>query len=488
MKSIRSTVATNNILVLIILLTSLISIYSLLRQSIRLDEAQSIWFYSKSVPEMLKMTSQDVNLPLYGLILHFWLQIFGVDINKLRLLSLIFYILTIPFLYKTIKESSNHDHAMLTTALFSFSPFIAWYTSEARTYALFTLIVVLNNMFFLRLITTNGKDGKTGLFLTTIAGLYTHYFFVFLLITQCVYTLVLKVIKEKNRTVPAIFFSILVSAVFLFSPWLIYVIQSGIASNTQPLIPPPSSYNVIQTFVNFIFGFQPQPIQAILISLWPLLTVVLFLMFTNKKQKNIKNLDYYFLATFLPVVLVFFISFIKPIFLSRYLILVTPTLFFIIAWIILNNSKKASFYLSVVSLTVMFLLLLFQNISANTPVKENYSKVSQYLSAYTTPQDVVAITAPFTIYPIEYQYKGEAKLVTIPNWDRYVQGPMPKFNLDEFTAQMSQYQKQYNRVFVIFSYDQGYEQDVRNYLDKHYALMGNGDFNNIEMRVYKLKY
>ncbi len=446
--------------------------------------------FTKSIPGMLKLTSQDVNLPLYGIIMHFWLQILGINIVRARLLSLIFFLITLPVLYQLIKESSDSDHAILTVAFFAFSPFILWYTSEARTYTLFILIACLQQLYFLRLIRSGGNNGKFGYFIGTALGFYTHYFFIFLLIAQIVFVLSLRIVKGKNKNRLIKRHLILdFGGLLVFIPWIYYIFRTGGAVNTQPLIPIPNSYSVVQTFVNFVVGFQSQSIQAVLISLWPLSTVILFLMFTHRKQKLVKNVEYFFLVTFLPIILVFLISFIKPIFLSRYLILVTPTLFFIIAWIILSNSKKISFYLSVLILLLMFSFLMFQNISAATPSKENYSEVSQYLNQYTTPEDIVAITAPFTIYPIEYQYQGEAKLVTIPNWDKYVEGPIPQYNSDNLVKQINDYKTQYNRLFVVFSYDQGYENDIKNYLDTHYAIMGMGKFSDsIEMRIYKLRY
>lgn len=60
-------------------------------QSIRLDEAQSIWVSTKSVPTIITLTSQDVHVPLYGVLLHFWLQFFGNTILAARSLSLLFF-------------------------------------------------------------------------------------------------------------------------------------------------------------------------------------------------------------------------------------------------------------------------------------------------------------------------------------------------------------------------------------------------------------
>ncbi|HEX8924028.1 MAG TPA: glycosyltransferase family 39 protein [Patescibacteria group bacterium] len=479
---------SRKLLLIIILLSAGISIFSLYRLSIRLDEAQSIWMSTKSIAALLKITAEDVNLPLYGAILHFWMQFWGTRIEMVRTLSLIFFIATLPVLYSMAEESSNKTMALLTVALFSFSPFIIWYTSEARTYTLFALISSLNHLFFLRYLRSKGDSGKLGYFLSTVAGLYTHYFFLFFLASQALYATI-SIIRKKERRYLWGYYGIMLAAFACFSPWIYYVVKEGTASNTQPLIPPPTSFNIIQAIVNFIFGFQSLPLQSALISLWPISLILLFFALTQKDKLGTKNLGYFFIMTFLPIAMVFTASYVRPIFLSRYLILATPSLFLLIAWMLLNHPRKISFYLSSLSLVIMFGLLLFQNISASTPVKEDYRGATKYLESHAGPQDVVAISAPFTIYPIEYQYHGTAKLETIPLWDRYVYGPIPVYSREKLVSQINAYRQQYQDVFVVLSYDQGYESDIKDYLDHNLERLSLEKFSEtIEVREYKLRY
>lgn len=492
-------------LLLIILAASGVSLFTLFNQSIRLDESQSIWLASKPVDALLKLTSEDVHVPLYSAILHLWMQLFGTNIVVVRLLSLIFFAATLPVLYKVISESSNRKIALLTVAFFAFSPFIIWYTSEARMYTLFTFVTSINHLFFLRFFQSEGKKGKLGYFLSLIAGFYTHYFFLFLVATQIIFVFsrfAWQVKKDMNTK--GLFFHYIVlmrkglpfqmaliigGAFIFFLPWVWYVLQQGGASNTQPLIPPPTSYNIFQTFVNFLFGFQTQGIQALLVSLWPLSVITLFFIFTKRQRVGVQSLEYFVIVTFLPILLVFLISFFRPIFLSRYLILVTPTLFFLLAWLLLSYSKRLSTYLATGVLVIMFGLLLYQNTSAATPVKENYRGLSQYLSGEASPEDIIAVSAPFTVYPIEYSYQGSARITTIPVWDRYTEGSIPPFSVGALDRQIQKYRKQYSRIFVVLSYDQGYEKQIITYFDSKYELLNTKKFSEgIQTRVYKLRY
>lgn len=468
-----------------------VSLWSIFSQSIRLDEAQSIWMFSKPVPTIISLTSADVHVPLYGLLLHFWMQIFGNSIIAARSLSFIFFLLTLPVLYQFVKEASDKRIALFTLALFTLSPFIMWYTSEARMYTLFTLVTSLNHLFFLRMIKSDALEGKLGYFVSLVLGFYTHYFFGFLAATQLLYAAGVWYYRRKRKL--AVRFVkrtivILLTASLFFLPWIYLLVSTGSAQNSQPLIPPPTSYNILQTFVNFLFGFQTQGIQSVLVSLWPLSVMTLFFVFTKRNRTSVAGLEYIALASFLPIVLVFVISFFRPIFLSRYLIVVTPTLFFIIAWMLLQYSKKMTTFFVTTVLVVMMSLMFYQTTSAATPVRENYQGVTDYLEQQATPRDIIAVTAPFTLYPIEYSYNGVTKLTTIPEWSRYGAGAIPPYSEQELDQRMKKYEKQYQRIFVVYSYDQGYEEKVMKYFDGYTRLDRQIFSPNLELRVYKLKY
>lgn len=230
----------------IIAISFIVSLASLFSQSIRLDESQSIWVATKSVPSILQIDAQDVHVPLYTLILHFWMQILGTEIIVVRLLSLIFFVGTLFLLYTLSLEASNEDVALLTVTLFSLSPFIMWYSSEARMYSLFTFITCANHLYFLRMLRTGTGHYKLPYFISVIFGLYTHYFFLFFLASQAIYATI-SFVKgsympgatiwtwiSQSRFMTKYYF-MLIGALLFLVPWIIFVFRMGSASNTQPL-------------------------------------------------------------------------------------------------------------------------------------------------------------------------------------------------------------------------------------------------------------
>lgn len=468
----------------IALFSVIISAFSLYGQSIRLDESQSIWVATKSVREVIVVMSQDVHPPLYNLLLHFWLQLFGTDVVFARTLSFIFFLLTLFTTYKMAREASNETVGFVTVTLFALSPFVLWFSNETRMYTLFTLATTLNSIFFLRIIRSEGNGSKLPYLLTAIFGLYTHYFFFFVLFTQFIFLIL------KFRLLIPKYLWLMFLAGIAFLPWVLFVVKNGLAASSQPVIPAPTAFNIFQTFASFLFGFQNPVIQGILISMWPLIMIFVLLVFTNRPRVNhAREIDYFLLLTFLPVVLIFLISLIRPIFLSRYLIFILPGLAFLLAWALESFPAGLSRIFTVGLLVVMTGLLLVQNFSVNTPVKEDYKGVSAYLEETAHPSDIIAVSAPFTIYPLEYTYTGHTKIVTVPLWDRYISGPTPAFSMDGLQSQLADYSSVYDRLFLILSYDQGYEARIRNYMDTNYKLLENKIFpSGIDLRVYKLRY
>src|SRR6185369_6215357 len=87
------------VLVLVATATVFVSLSFFLGASLRLDEAQSLWQVSRSVSGIFTIVAGDVHVPLYHVLLHYWLLLFGDTIGAARLLSLTFFVLSIPAFY-----------------------------------------------------------------------------------------------------------------------------------------------------------------------------------------------------------------------------------------------------------------------------------------------------------------------------------------------------------------------------------------------------
>lgn len=372
-------------------------------------------------------------------------------------------------------------------------------------YTLLTLAASINTLYFLRMVRSYGETGKGGYFFSTIFGLYSHYFFLFSLFTQMcyvtgvyIYYLYKSQIKKdiffktaflKQRHLLYIFWPLSLGSFLFLAPWVWYVIRLGVAANTQPLIAAPSAFNLFQAVANFVFGFQRQTIQSAIISFWPIVVISFFFIFTKPILLHTRSIGYFVLSAFLPILVAFLISFVKPIFLSRYLIFTIPFLFFLIIWGISNYASRVKNIAITFFLLSLFIAEVYQNYSSQTPLEENYAGVSSFLAVHATASDIITVSPPFTLYPIAYSYTGKAKISSIPLWDIYSAGAIPSFSLSNLSQEVENFSREYNDLYVVLSYDQGYQEKVIHYLDTHYRKITTKNFSpGLQVRVYQLRY
>lgn len=117
-------------------------------------------------------------------------------------------------------------------------------------------------------------------------------------------------------------------------------------------------------------------------------------------------------------------------------------------------------------LVMGFFGLQFYN--PNTPVREDYIEAVSYVEEAANPRDLVVVSSPFTVYPIEYYYDGPAQIVTLPEWDRTESRGIDPFSLEDAQRFLEEAAGKNERIHVIMSYDQGYLSELENYLDETY--------------------
>ncbi len=478
-------------LVLLMVIAIALSFLFFLPQSLRLDESQSLWQSGHSLSGILFIVAQDVHVPLYHFLLHGWQVLVGTGVNQVRLLSLFFFIASIPALYTLTRYAFRNERLALFSAfLFTISPFMNWYGNELRMYSLLTLLTIINQYFFLRLYRERGITKRgiwLGYLLTSILGIYTHYFFFLSLGAQAVFYLVHR--REYVAGTLRRFLGVMVITLVTFIPWLWYVLSLGSASNSRPLIPAPSLITLFNTFSNFLFGFQTDRINSLLLSLWPLLMLFGFL--ALRRDKKIETEAGFFLYLLvLPILVTFLASYlIRPVYLSRYLILTLPALYILLAWLLARYQATTGAVVRNTLVGVMIITFIIQTVSAQTPVKEDYRQATAYLEANATVRDIIVVSAPFTVYPIEYYYRGNARITTLPIWDRSQVGPIPAFAAETLDADVKATIDKYQNIWVLLSYDQGYEEAVRLYFDTRYEKLQTVNFSpGMTLYEYRLRY
>lgn len=499
-----------------------------LPESLRLDESQSIWQANRSLKDMLEVNARDVHMPLYNILLHNWMNYFGNNIFTNRILSLSFFIGTIPMSFWVTRLITKRSEIGLYVAtILSFSPFANWFGNELRMYSMLIFFTLCSHYCFLKLY--EAKKNNLFLwfnyFLFSLLGIYTHYFFILFILCQLIFFLFNQ--KAFIKGAKFNFLILYISLAILISPWIAYVKYINTAGSQTPLLVKPSTVDLFNVYSNHFFGFQNDYNNSLILSMWPLFGV-LCLYFLQKRSltnnfnisKSTKSKDqllhfevvnkenefnlienqhklgsnlfsnkyvYIGLMAFLPTVILFFISILlRPVFLSRYLIMCLVPTYIILASLLFSFQSKIVYFLRFFLVASMVLALFVQITSPDISVKENYRGVINYIISQSQNTDVIAVSAPFTIYPFYYYYNGSAKLTTIPQWD--LTTAIPEFTEVNLEKQMKEFKEKNKRLYLVLSYDQGYEKKIKNYADYNFKFISEQTFSpKLNLYIYDLK-
>jgi 4-amino-4-deoxy-L-arabinose transferase-like glycosyltransferase len=226
------------------------------------------------------------------------------------------------------------------------------------------------------------------------------------------------------------------------------------------------------------------------VSLWPLLVLIGFTLLTRRKH-ILAETTYFLMGLFVPIIVAFVVSAtIRPLFLSRYLIICFPSFLILIVHFLTLYKKKTTYILFAILLIVLLCGLLAEALSSKNPANENFRDAAAYVSVHANQDDLFIVTASFVRYPIEFYYTGTPRLRTFPIWNRYDAGyEIPEYSDAYLEETLRGWTDRYTYMYVLMGYDQGYEQQMRLYLDNHFQKVETREFSpGLNLHVYKLRY
>ena len=160
---------------------------TLANQSYWFDEAQAAHELHLSFAAMLgKVNAYEPNPPLFFVIGWLWANVFGTGEAGLRSLSALAGTAVIPIAYLCGRELVSGRAGLVAAALAALSPFMIWYSQEAREYMLLAALCGGSFLFFAR--TWRDPSGRNLFVWALLSGLalLTQYFAGFLVAAEAI--------------------------------------------------------------------------------------------------------------------------------------------------------------------------------------------------------------------------------------------------------------------------------------------------------------
>lgn len=169
------------------LLGAALRLVSLNTRSFWLDETTAVRQASWPIPEILAQMSDNVHPPLFHILLHYWIGVFGRSEVAVRAFPVTWGIFAIPLAYWAAKTVYDRRAGLFATGLIAFSPFLVWYSQEARMYTMMLVFALLCIGSMWKAVETGRPRWWILYALATAAGTMTQYFFLFLVFAQALY-------------------------------------------------------------------------------------------------------------------------------------------------------------------------------------------------------------------------------------------------------------------------------------------------------------
>ncbi|OGH96946.1 MAG: hypothetical protein A2104_03515 [Candidatus Melainabacteria bacterium GWF2_32_7] len=382
-------------------------------------DIQSFWFDelgTAAVASYPKLTSiigyclmLDVHPPLYHIFTYYWVKMFDNSEILFRLPSAIAGIITIFLMYFGVKKLFNKYIATSATILIALSGSAVYYSQEARSYSILLLFSTILTLLWLDILgkirESELQVGKLAIYgIMSIVISYLHYFGVALIFFQLIY-LIFTALLFKNNFKKVFLLSFIIALFFM--PWLLYhfiYIKDKTGGNfwiaNQGIV-------FFMEFLNFVFNKYLIGLIFIpfLINLKSFSKIFLDYKKWLKLDSATLSLSY---LSFFPILIFFLISVHTPILIPRYLIILLPSIYLLIAILISLNPGfkeiKGNIYIFIISL--LGIIAFLSPINGNgykfyyDLYKQNWRSASNYIISNLADNSIILVNK----FPPTYSY------------------------------------------------------------------------------------
>lgn len=146
-----------------------------------IDEGLSVGIASFPFTDIPGVLRQDGSPPLYYLLLHVWINLFGDGEARTHALSLGFALLTVPVGFALARTLFNERAAWCTATVAALIPFLSYYAQETRMYALAALLSMIAAGAWALVFLDGRRRWLPAFVVSGVALMYTHNWGLFLL-------------------------------------------------------------------------------------------------------------------------------------------------------------------------------------------------------------------------------------------------------------------------------------------------------------------
>jgi len=454
-------------------------IYLCYTLNIWIDETYSANTSSYDLKGVIKQSYNFEGQPPAYFILLSWWRLINPGLFFSRLFSVLCTGLAAWVFYKTIKLIAEKNNAVWYTALFLLNPFTVWICTQMRLYAFLLMLAVLSLYFFFNFFKSGKSKHQVGFAVIAIAGIYTQYLYVFLLISLGVSVLLFKGWKTFFTyclyLVPAALL-FLQNILFTTNPMeLAYVnsIQSSFSTRLISILHSPQNLLLASNNLSFSRIIR----TCIVMLLVFLLLNAYFLAYKKSKAKDNFNSSATVIiisCTCLVFCIAIFFAVTAIDYNDKYLTIGFPLLILLLVMI--------DIYSVVISRSIILMIAVYYIILLvpvyRYPVNDfNSRALAAYITRTENKNEPILFYPKVLALPFQYYYKGKGIVVPLPDAIKFDSSYLSKIKdstefktaMDRINAEPGSYLLITNRSEPHFANDPDIKM-LNTYLPLHYTV------------------
>ncbi len=391
----------------VFLVSLLLRLINLGAQGLWFDETYTAYVAGQPFERMMQfLISDGVHPPLYYWFMAVWIRLFGASEWSLRLPSAICGALAVWMLYLLVRRMAGETEAIFSAILLGMSPFLLWYSQDARMYSMECLAAVTAVFCLWNFLHKPTIPNFIGLILSHAVLYEVHYFGVFLFMAEAMFLVFYR--REYFRQwIPFLIAQTL--AILPLILWGNILLQRENGSFGIGWVPKPEWTDPVLTLLNF---FTANGGNWNLIAAAAGIALVLLFGSALRTYRFREAVSFGIFWLFIPILMAWTLSQQIPIYIDRYLILSLP------AAVVLASIGAASirgwkrYLLPILLWGTMLPGLWNLNLPADEFRKEGWRPASESIRKQFQTGDLILIRVYQVAVPLHYY--GLMDLAWIP--------------------------------------------------------------------------
>lgn len=471
------------LVMLVIALGFALRLFRLDAQSFWCDEAMSAGIARGTVAQIVGNDLTDVHPWLYYVVLHYWLAVSESDF-AMRLLSCMLGVAGIAVIYALGRALFNELVGLLAAAMTALSPYHVFYSQETRMYALLFVLSSAVLLAYVRLGRTGSRRWWLAYTVALILSVYVHYLSALLVLSVHLHFLVHETVGRTQWRRLAISDAVLAVA---FAPQLLTFVGQAQHIASKGWIPHPTLAQLFSaphslTLSQFVSeGLVPYAFAAVLF-----LFIIVHLQAMRelvRRGGDSAPLALLLLVFWGPLLLSFFLSSWRSIYVERSLMVAVPALYVLLSWGAIQTRERY------VNLALLVALGLFATSALrNWYFDPDFGKpplrtAAQFVRGEVTADEPIVHTSDGA-YLVFLHYAADCNNYLIEGDPA---APLPMESYRGFGGETIAREKLYAQPFwLVIALDNSiqFQEGLADWFAHHYRLLESYHFGGINVRYY----